>query len=52
MKLVKSIVKLTVDLKFLQFYQLLPKFTNFYLFDVSANGEDATVQFRNQLLEQ
>ena len=52
-KISKKISKLKADLKYLKFCstnQLLPKFVNFQLYDVSATHEPETIDFKNKLL--
>ena len=47
-------IKLNADLSFLKFCvnnQLLPKFTNFKLYDVSLQHEPATIVFKKNLLD-
>ena len=53
-KNVKNLIKLKADIKYLNFCstnQLLPKFVNFNLYDVSAKNEPNTIKFKQQLLE-
>ena len=50
----KKVSKLKADIKYLRFCsanQLLPKFTNFKLYDVSAENEPSTLNFRKTLLK-
>jgi len=50
----KTHTKLSADLIFLEFAlhnQLLPKFTNFKLYDVSAVNEASTIKFKESLLK-
>ena len=50
----KKSMKTKADIKYLQFCasnQLLPKFTNFRLYDVSAHNEPSTIGFRKGLIE-
>ena len=50
----KNLLKVKADTKYLQFCstnQLLPKFVNFKLYDVSATTEPDTVKFKRNLLE-
>ena len=52
-KILKTHSKISADLRFLNFCsdnQLLPKFMDFKLYDVSARNEDATNYFRTSLL--
>ena len=52
-KSLKSACKACADVKFLKFCaanQLLPKFVNFNLYDVSANNADDTIKFKQSLL--
>ena len=49
----KKFSKLEDDIKYLNFCfdnQLLPKFTDFRLYDVSALNDDATIEFKKYLL--
>ena len=52
-KITKSYIKVNADLKYLNFCannQLLPRFTNFRLYDVSAENDKNTVKFKTELL--
>ena len=49
----KKLLKINADIKYLEFCstnQLLPSFTNFRLYDVTANHEKETIKFKNKLL--
>lgn len=53
-RLLKTCIKINADIKFLTFClqnQLLPKFVNFKLYDVSAQHEKSTIKFKTQLLD-
>ena len=53
-KLLKKAIKCKADINYLKFCatnQLLPSFTNFKLYDVSANHEPDTIAFKNKLIE-
>ena len=53
-KLMKICTKINADIKYLNFCeknQLLPKFVNFKLYDVTAQYEKSTVKFKIQLLQ-
>ena len=53
-KCLKSLIKTKADQEFLKFCstnQLLPKFVNFKLYDVSANFDPSTVKFKLSLLD-
>ena len=52
-KTFKNAAKLRADINFLRFCfdnRLLPKFTNFKLYDVSASEENSTLEFKKSLL--
>ena len=52
-KITKSFIKVNADLKYLNFCannQLLPRFTNFRPYDVSAVNDKNTVKFKTELL--
>ena len=53
-KLAKKVVKLEADITYLECCatnQLLPKFTNFSLYDVTAVNEPETIKFKKSLLQ-
>ena len=53
-KLTKQYTKIKSDLKYLNFCsvnQILPKFTNFKLYDVSAENDKNTIDFKRRLLQ-
>ena len=50
----KKLLKLNADIRYLEFCstnQLLPSFTNFRLYDVTAHHEKETINFKRKLLE-
>ena len=50
----KVLIKINADIQFLKFClnnQLLPKFTNFKLYYVSAQNENTTIQFKVSLFQ-